>query len=237
MDRTSHAKYYPEAPRHIALVDQYMWPVKDTNKYMAFNGISHPIYSCTGNINYTLPLEMYPPVNDVHPQIKMIRRMHLNQRGPNPVRYTPPTRQDYLDGNVPVNYGWRPRMPNNAFRHKNRVSDGSSSRGREMYHDSDMDETDYSGDARRQMYDHFDDTDQSRTEGFYSRGPYFTNQMGCGKMGSLNNETPGIHMMPGEMGPSRSGFIEATMVTEPGKLPDPSGYAAGCSACSGCPGR
>jgi hypothetical protein len=42
-------------------------------------------------------------------------------------------------------------------------------------------------------------------------------------------------MQPGQQGPSQSGFIESTMVTQPGKLPDPSGYAAGCSACTGWP--
>jgi hypothetical protein len=42
-------------------------------------------------------------------------------------------------------------------------------------------------------------------------------------------------MQPGQQGPSQSGFIESTMVTQPGTLPDPSGYAAGCSACTGWP--
>lgn len=80
MDRNLHKKYTPQCPRNIAVVDQYMWPNKDTNKYKCYNGISHPIYDCKGWINYSLPLEMYPPVHRIHPQIHMTRRMHLNYR-------------------------------------------------------------------------------------------------------------------------------------------------------------
>lgn len=81
MDRQLHKKYVPTCPRHTALVDQYMWPQKDSTKYMCHNGISHAIYDCKGWINYTLPLEMYPPVGKVHPQIAMVRRPHLQYRG------------------------------------------------------------------------------------------------------------------------------------------------------------
>jgi len=80
MDRHLHKKYIPQCPRQPNIPDQYMWNQKDTNKYMCFNGISHPIYDCGGNINYGLPLEMYPPVNEIHPQIGMVRHMHLNLR-------------------------------------------------------------------------------------------------------------------------------------------------------------
>ncbi len=251
MLRNYHTKYFPQAPRHIALVNQYSWPVKDTNKYMAYNGISHPIYSCNGNINYTLPLEMYPPVDDVHPQIKMVRRMHLNQRGPNPVRDTPPTVQDYHDGYVPANSGWSPHMSRHIV-------------GREEFQYPGMETgiVNHPGSSGHQSLNSLDEMDmeQRRLEGFYTRGHYETSpavdtryqssglapyfQKGgrdgsriSGQMGSLNIEAPGIHMRPGQQGPSTSRFIEATMVTEPGKLPDPSGYAAGCSACTGCPGR
>lgn len=82
MDRTPKIRYIPQCPRNIGIVDQYMWPQKDTNKYMCYNGISHPIYDCQGMINFTLPLEMYPPDGDVHPQIKLINRMQLNYRQP-----------------------------------------------------------------------------------------------------------------------------------------------------------
>lgn len=80
MDRNIYPKYYPKCPRNIALVDQYSWTNKDTNDYTCENGISHPIYDCNGWIQYSLPLDMYPPINDIHPQIKMIKKMHLNWR-------------------------------------------------------------------------------------------------------------------------------------------------------------
>jgi len=246
MDRNLHVPYFPQAPRHIAPVDQYFWETKDNNQYMAYNGISHPIYSCNGSINYTLPLEMYPPVDDVHPQIKMVRRMHLNQRGPNPVYETPPTVQDYHDGYVPAKTGWGPHMSSRVedFQHPGVVT------------------TAHSGSTGRQKLGPLDELDMEmhRLEGFYTRGhyeqspaldkryqsnglaPYFQqggrdgSRIG-GKMGTLNQQAPGYKMRYGQQGPSSSRFIESTMVTQPGKLPDPSGYAAGCSACSGCPAR
>jgi len=82
MDRHNYKiKYVPQCPRHIGLVDQYMWKQKDTTAYKCYNGISHPIYDCKGWVNYTLPLEMYPPVNEIHPQIPMTGRLHMNYRG------------------------------------------------------------------------------------------------------------------------------------------------------------
>jgi hypothetical protein len=73
-------RYIPTCPRNIAVVDQYMWPEKDTNKYMCQNGISHPIYDCKGMVSYSLPLEFYPPSDRIHPQIEMTRRMHMPWR-------------------------------------------------------------------------------------------------------------------------------------------------------------
>ena len=80
MDRAYHKKHVPQCPRQAAIVDQYMWAEKDTNKYRCYNGISHPIYDCKGQISYSLPLEEYPQVGKVHPQIGMTRKMHLNWR-------------------------------------------------------------------------------------------------------------------------------------------------------------
>nr|QBK86626.1 MAG: hypothetical protein LCMAC102_04220 [Marseillevirus LCMAC102] len=80
MDRQLHKKYNPQCPRQAGLPDQYMWKEKDTTYYKCYNGISHPIYDCKGWINYSLPLEMYPRVNTVHPQISMVNRMHMNLR-------------------------------------------------------------------------------------------------------------------------------------------------------------
>lgn len=80
MDRNLHPKYVPKCPRNIGVVDQYSWEHKDTNDYMCENGISHPIYDCNGWVQFSLPLELYPPVNSIHPQINMVKRMHLNWR-------------------------------------------------------------------------------------------------------------------------------------------------------------
>ena len=95
-----------------------MWPKKDSNKYMSYNGISNPIYSCDGNLNYSLPLHMYPPVDDVHPQIKMVRRMHLNHRGDNIIKDIPPTLRDYRLANIPARFGWSGQNVEN-FTHPN----------------------------------------------------------------------------------------------------------------------
>jgi hypothetical protein len=81
MDRQNSFKVFPTCPRNIGIVDQYSWPQKDTNKYRCYNGISHPIYDCKGWINYSLPLEMYPPVDAPHPQIAMVKKGHLQYRG------------------------------------------------------------------------------------------------------------------------------------------------------------
>lgn len=80
MDRNLHLKYNPNCPKNYGLVDQYMWKNKDTTKYKCYNGISHPIYDCKGWVNYSLPLEQYPPVDDIHPQIYMVNKLHMNER-------------------------------------------------------------------------------------------------------------------------------------------------------------
>ena len=84
MDKNLHKKYIPQCPRHYAVVDQYMWPEKDTMGITCFNGISHPIYDANGWINYSLPLASYPPVNQIHPEIAMVHRNHLNSRNAAP---------------------------------------------------------------------------------------------------------------------------------------------------------
>jgi len=84
MDRNLHKKYTPQCPRQAGIVDQYLWNIKDTNYYRCYNGISHPIYDCQGHVNFTLPLEMWPKVDKIHPQIRMTKRPILNER---PVAY------------------------------------------------------------------------------------------------------------------------------------------------------
>ncbi len=95
MDRQLHKKFIPPCKRNIGIVDQYSWAQKDTNKYMCTNGISRPIYDCKGWINYSLPLEDYPPVNEIHPEIAMVRRQHLNYRGPSRFYYRMPYSSPY----------------------------------------------------------------------------------------------------------------------------------------------
>ena len=88
MDRGGHMIHIPKCRRNIGLPNQFAWKEKDTNKYSCTNGISHPIYDCKGWINFSLPLEMYPRVGEVHPQIEMTRRMHMSYRG-NPKKIVP----------------------------------------------------------------------------------------------------------------------------------------------------
>lgn len=80
MFRDNYKKYVPTCPKTIPVVDQYMWKDRDTNQYNCNNGVSHAIYDCQGNVSYTLPLDMYPPGGDIHPQIPLSNRMHFNYR-------------------------------------------------------------------------------------------------------------------------------------------------------------
>lgn len=80
MDRHLHRKYYPVCPNNVPLVDQYMWREKDSTPRSCYNGVSHPIYDCKGWIHYSLPLEEYPKVNEIHPQISMVSRAHHQRR-------------------------------------------------------------------------------------------------------------------------------------------------------------
>jgi hypothetical protein len=74
-------RYIPTCPSQIAVVDQYMWPTKDTANHICNNGISHPIYNCKGDIHFSLPLEMYPKVGKLHPQIQPVyKNLHTNMR-------------------------------------------------------------------------------------------------------------------------------------------------------------
>lgn len=74
MDRDKHKKYVPYCPPNIPVVDQYMWSGKDKKMAHAncLNGLSQDIYNCRGELSRTLPLEMYPKVNEIHPQVKYI---------------------------------------------------------------------------------------------------------------------------------------------------------------------
>lgn len=80
VDRYSHKRHIPFCPTQVPMVNQYMWPEKDTNEYLCVNGLSHAIYACDGSIARTLPLEMWPRVNEIHPQIAQSRRRHFALR-------------------------------------------------------------------------------------------------------------------------------------------------------------
>jgi hypothetical protein len=75
-------RYIPFCETRIPVVDQYMFPEKDTQERICHNGQSHPIYSCNGNISRTLPLNMWPKVDEIHPQIFYSSQPHFGVRDP-----------------------------------------------------------------------------------------------------------------------------------------------------------
>jgi hypothetical protein len=80
MDRTSHKRHVPLCTTRIHPVDQYMFPEVDTQERVCENGVSHPIYSCNGEISRFLPLDMWPRVNEIHPQVRMSSQPHFGIR-------------------------------------------------------------------------------------------------------------------------------------------------------------
>ena len=94
MSRDQHKRHIPFCETRVHLADQYMWPEKDTTERVCNNGVSHPIYSCRGEISRTLPLDMYPRVNEVHPQIKRGSQPHFGSRDPATRRMLD---RDYMD--------------------------------------------------------------------------------------------------------------------------------------------
>jgi hypothetical protein len=86
MDRNMHVKWIPLDRGRIAPCDQYMFPEMDKTERLAENGVSQPIYACNGTLSYTLPLHMYPKVNQVHPQISRSQIPHFPIRDPHMLR-------------------------------------------------------------------------------------------------------------------------------------------------------
>ena len=82
VERDRYRRHIPQCNTRIALVDQYMFPEKDTTERLCDNGVSNPIYACNGVISRTLPLHMYPEVNEVHPHIRMGSQPHFMIRDP-----------------------------------------------------------------------------------------------------------------------------------------------------------
>lgn len=82
VDRDQHARHIPYCETRIALVDQYSFPEKDSTQRICHNGVSHAIYACNGTISRTLPLDQYPIVGTIHPQILKSSQPHFGSRDP-----------------------------------------------------------------------------------------------------------------------------------------------------------
>ncbi len=82
MERNLHKRHIPYCQTRVAIVDQYMWPEKDTTERTCENGVSHPIYNCNGEISRSLPLDLYPLVGSIHPQIRKSSQPHFTSRDP-----------------------------------------------------------------------------------------------------------------------------------------------------------
>lgn len=78
MDRKSHPKHHPFFTKSKPYVDNYL---KGTPKFIGYDpytplnsGLSQPLYDVYGDINFSLPLDMYPPVKDIHRQVILHHR-------------------------------------------------------------------------------------------------------------------------------------------------------------------
>lgn len=102
MDRDLHKKYIPISPPVIPLVDMYTWQETDRTERVFENGTSRPIYNVNGHLLFTLPLEDYPPVDAIHPQIAYSFRPMFEAR--NPEYQTPSYQKSLLPVRVPDIY-------------------------------------------------------------------------------------------------------------------------------------
>ena len=100
MSRTESKRFVPFCETQVFLGDQYMWPEKDTQERICHNGVSHPIYNCQGEISRTLPLDMYPRVNEVHPQVRGALPPHFGSRDPMTRRAIQAGEQDIREGRI-----------------------------------------------------------------------------------------------------------------------------------------
>lgn len=82
VERDHYLRHLPWCETRYPVVDQYMFPEKDTTERICNNGVANPIYACDGTISRTLPLDMYPKVNQVHPHILMGSQPHFMSRDP-----------------------------------------------------------------------------------------------------------------------------------------------------------
>lgn len=86
VERDRYRRHVPFCETRIALVDQYSFPEKDTSERICMNGLSHPIYSADGKISRQLPLDMYPRVDEVHPEMFGSSNPHFGMRNINSAR-------------------------------------------------------------------------------------------------------------------------------------------------------
>jgi hypothetical protein len=103
MNREGAKKYYPYCVSRYDPVDMYSWPQIDMDsKYRTCeNGTSHPIYSCNGDISYTLPLDMYPPDHKkIHPQIYHSYQPHFGVRDKRMGAYLKMMVEDHKAGRI-----------------------------------------------------------------------------------------------------------------------------------------
>jgi hypothetical protein len=94
MDRDGNLKHIPFCPTRIEKVDAYSWSEPDPLHHDCVNGWYHQIYECNGNINYQLPLDMYPKVNRVSPEISMTGADPFIARDPVTARMVARTQKD-----------------------------------------------------------------------------------------------------------------------------------------------
>lgn len=100
VERNLYRRHIPFCETRIAIVDQYMFPEKDTTERRCNNGVSHAIYACNGDISRTLPLHMYPKVDEVHPQIRMSSQPHFMIRDPVHAKHIEQNQLDWASGRL-----------------------------------------------------------------------------------------------------------------------------------------
>jgi len=76
MDRHSHPKFFATFIPTRPPVDTFLQGrnENDTAKPLLDTGLTNTCYDFNGNINYTLPLEDWPPNDDYHRDAYLMRR-------------------------------------------------------------------------------------------------------------------------------------------------------------------
>jgi len=100
VERDAYLRHIPFCPSRYAPVDQYSFPELDTTERRCNNGVSHAIYACNGWISRTLPLDMYPEVNEIHPQIRQSSQPHFMIRDPFHARVIEQNQLDRASGRL-----------------------------------------------------------------------------------------------------------------------------------------